>query len=53
MEGIVAFFGAWILVSIPSSLIIGNLLARRSRAAEAATFPTLLNAFEQSEVATL
>jgi hypothetical protein len=53
MESIVAFFGAWILVSIPSSLIIGNLLARRSRAAEAAGFPTLLHAFEQSEVATL
>lgn len=53
MEGIVAFFGAWILVSIPISLIIGNLLARRSRAAEAATFPTLLHAFESSEAAVL
>ena len=53
MEGIVAFIGAWFLISIPSSLIIGNLLARRSRALEEATFPTLMQVFENSETATL
>jgi hypothetical protein len=53
MGGILTFLAVWFLVSIPSSLLIGMFLARRSSAARPLAFNRYISPLETTEIPAL
>jgi hypothetical protein len=52
METILTILVGWILISIPSSLIVGKLLARRSRPT-VSTFARAISPLETAEISAI
>lgn len=52
METILTILVGWILISIPSSVIVGKLLARRSRPV-ASTFVRAISPLETTEISAI